>query len=123
MIGFDGDPQALQCLGGTAPVRPSVQEKNESTAMFINAGLVTNTSATLFTFLLSRACPASGPSFTIGITAKKTAAIPMPYAGSVTAGSKSSTKMWLDHTPYNTEFHHRNQVKHGSWIFQFQLNQ
>ena len=61
--------------------------------MFISAGLVTNTSATLFTFLLSRACPvASGPSFTISITAKKTAAMPMPYAGSVTAGSKSSTK-------------------------------
>jgi len=31
--------------------------------------------------------------------------------------------MWLDRTPYNAEFHHRNQVKHGSWIFQLQPDQ
>jgi hypothetical protein len=75
------------------PSDQAFRKKKENTAMFTSAGLVTNTSATLFTFLLSRACPAaSGPSFTISITAKKTAAMPMPYAGSVTAGSKSSTK-------------------------------
>jgi transposase len=27
-------------------------------------------------------------------------------------------KMWLDRTPYNAELHHRNQLQHGSWIFQ-----
>jgi hypothetical protein len=27
-------------------------------------------------------------------------------------------KMWLDRTPYDPELHHRNQLKHGSWIFQ-----
>jgi hypothetical protein len=32
-------------------------------------------------------------------------------------------KMWLDRTPYNAEFHHRNQLKHGSWIFQLEPNQ
>jgi transposase len=30
-------------------------------------------------------------------------------------------KMWIDRTPYNAELHHRNQLQHGSWIFQ--LNQ
>jgi hypothetical protein len=29
-------------------------------------------------------------------------------------------KMWMDRTPYNPELHHRNQVKHGSWVFRFQ---
>ena len=29
-------------------------------------------------------------------------------------------KMWLDRSPYNAELHHRNQLQHGSWIFQFQ---
>jgi hypothetical protein len=29
-------------------------------------------------------------------------------------------KMWIDRTPYNAEFHHRNQLQHGSWIFQLQ---
>jgi hypothetical protein len=29
-------------------------------------------------------------------------------------------KMWIDRTPYNAELHHRNQVQHGSWIFQLQ---
>jgi hypothetical protein len=27
-------------------------------------------------------------------------------------------KMWLDRTPYDAELHHRNQLQHGSWIFQ-----
>jgi transposase len=27
-------------------------------------------------------------------------------------------KMWIDRTPYDPELHHRNQVQHGSWIFQ-----
>ena len=27
-------------------------------------------------------------------------------------------KMWIDRTPYNAELHHRNQLQHGSWIFQ-----
>jgi transposase len=27
-------------------------------------------------------------------------------------------KMWLERTPYDPELHHRNQLKHGSWIFQ-----
>ena len=27
-------------------------------------------------------------------------------------------KMWLDRTPYEPELHHRNQLKHGSWILQ-----
>jgi hypothetical protein len=26
--------------------------------------------------------------------------------------------MWIDRTPYNAELHHRNQLQHGSWIFQ-----
>jgi transposase len=29
-------------------------------------------------------------------------------------------KMWLDHQPYDPELHHRNQLKHGSWIFRLQ---
>jgi hypothetical protein len=29
-------------------------------------------------------------------------------------------KMWIDRTPYNAELHHRNQLQHGSWIFQLQ---
>ena len=27
-------------------------------------------------------------------------------------------KMWMDRTPYDPELHHRNQLQHGSWIFQ-----
>jgi transposase len=27
-------------------------------------------------------------------------------------------KMWLDRSPYDAELHHRNQLKHGSWILQ-----
>jgi transposase len=29
-------------------------------------------------------------------------------------------KMWIERTPYNAELHHRNQLQHGSWIFQLQ---
>jgi len=27
-------------------------------------------------------------------------------------------KMWIERTPYDPELHHRNQLQHGSWIFQ-----
>ena len=27
-------------------------------------------------------------------------------------------RMWMDRTPYDAELHHRNQLQHGSWIFQ-----
>jgi hypothetical protein len=27
-------------------------------------------------------------------------------------------KMWMDRTLYDPELHHRNQLQHGSWIFQ-----
>ena len=27
-------------------------------------------------------------------------------------------KMWIDRNPYDAELHHRNQLNHGSWIFQ-----
>jgi len=26
--------------------------------------------------------------------------------------------MWIDRKPYDAELHHRNQLNHGSWIFQ-----
>lgn len=29
-------------------------------------------------------------------------------------------KMWQTHTPYDPEFHARNQQRHGSWVLQFQ---
>jgi hypothetical protein len=27
-------------------------------------------------------------------------------------------KMWQTHTPYDPEYHARNQQKHGSWVLQ-----
>jgi hypothetical protein len=29
-------------------------------------------------------------------------------------------KMWQTHTPYDPEYHARNQQRHGSWVLQFQ---
>lgn len=29
-------------------------------------------------------------------------------------------KMWLDRQPYNPQLHHKNQLAHGSWIFELQ---
>jgi hypothetical protein len=86
---FDGDAQNLQCLGGTAPVTSAP----ENIVTVINAGPVTNTSATPSIFSPSRVClVVRGPRFTTSITAKRIAVTPMPCADSVTAGLKSSTK-------------------------------
>ena len=30
-------------------------------------------------------------------------------------------KMWLDRQPYDPELHHKNQLKHGSWIFRLEV--
>jgi hypothetical protein len=31
-------------------------------------------------------------------------------------------KMWQTHTPYDPEYHARNQQKHGSWVLQLNPN-
>jgi transposase IS116/IS110/IS902 family protein len=86
---FDGDAQALQCLGGTAPVTNGL----ENTVTFTNAGLVTNISGTPSICLLNKVYPVVfGPSFTTGITAKRIAAMLMPYGDWAIAGSKSFTE-------------------------------
>jgi hypothetical protein len=50
-------------------------------------------------------------------TVRKTTPTPDRYVASDNAGLESSNKMWLERTPYNPEFHHLNQVRHGSWVF------
>jgi transposase len=91
---FGGDAQALQCLGGTAPV----SKRSGNTVTFSNVGLVTNTSDMPSIFSLRRVCPVvSGPSVTISIIAKRIAVMLMPYVDSGTAGSKSFTKCgWIE---------------------------
>ena len=91
---FGGDVQALQCLGGTAPVtKRSGKSRHVQKRRACNKHLRPPS-----IFLLTRVCPVvSGPSVTISIIAKRIAVMLMPYADWRTAGSKSFTKCgWIE---------------------------
>jgi hypothetical protein len=84
---FGGNAQALQCLGGTAPVT----KRSGKYRHVHQRWACENTSGTLSIFLLITVCPlVSGPSVTMSIIARRIAAMLMPYVDSHIAGSKYS---------------------------------
>jgi transposase len=122
---FGGDPQKLQCLAGTAPVtrrtgKPKSHFNPARWPVYQRWGcnkhlrhaihLLSEQSLTRCAWadLYYRAHRAKGHS----------------HAGALRCLGqrwlKILHKMWLDHTPYDPEFHHRNQLQHGSWVLRFQ---
>ena len=89
---FDGDPQALQCLGGTAPVTKRSGKKRKYCHVHQRWACDKHLRHAIYLFAEQSLSRCVWAELYYQHTAKKTAAMPMPYAGSVTAGSKSSTK-------------------------------
>jgi transposase len=112
---FGDDPQNLQCLGGTAPVtRRSGKRRHCHQRWACNKHL--RHAIHLFAeHSVSRCAWAD-------IYYHHHRQKDHSHANALRRLShrwlKIIHKMWLDRTPYDPELHHRNQLKHGSWIFQ-----
>jgi transposase len=117
---FGGDPQNLQCLAGSAPVtkRSGTQRKywhvhqrwacdkhlRHAMHLFAEQSLSRCVWAELY-YQLHR---------------QKNQSHANALRRLAHRWLKIIYKMWIERTPYNAELHHRNQLQHGSWIFQLQ---
>jgi transposase len=112
---FDGDAQALQCLGGTAPV---TQRSGKYRHVHQRWACDKHLRHALYLFAeqsLSR-CVWAELYYRHHRQKDRSHANAIRRLGH--RWLKIIHRMWIDRTPYNAELHHRNQLQHGSWIFQ-----
>jgi transposase len=114
---FGGDAQNLQCLGGTAPV---TQRSGKRRYCYKRWACDKHLRHAIHLFAeqsLSRCAWAD-------IYYQHHRQKDHSHANAVRRLGhrwlKIIHKMWIDRIPYNAELHHRNQLQHGSWIFQLQ---
>src|SRR5580704_1989715 len=112
---FQGDVQNLQCLAGTGPVTKrsgKLWESHQRWACSKPLRLVLQ----LFSEHTFTQCAWAE------IYYRTHRAKDQSHAGALRCLAhrwlKIIYKMWLERTPYDPELHHRNQLKHGSWVFE-----
>jgi len=119
---FGGDAQNLQCLAGTAPVTRRSGKKGKKNYWHVHQRWACDKYLRHALHLFSE------QSLTRCVWAElyyqhhrqKNQSHASALRRLANRWLKIIHKMWIDRTPYNPELHHRNQVQHGSWIFQLQ---
>jgi transposase len=112
---FGGDVQALQCLGGTAPVtKHSGKSRHVQKRRACNKHL--RHALHLFADQSLSRCVWAERYYQHH--RQKDCSHANALRRLAHRWLKIIHKMWMDRTPYNAELHHRNQLQHGSWIFQ-----
>jgi hypothetical protein len=112
---FGGDVQALQCLGGTAPVtKRSGKSRHVQKRRACNKHL--RHALHLFADQSLSRCVWAERYYQHH--RQKDCSHPNALRRLAHRWLKIIHKMWMARTPYDAEIHHRNQLQHGSWIFQ-----
>jgi len=112
---FGGDAQNLQCLGGTAPV---TKRSGKRRYCYIRWACNKHLRYAIHLFAeqsLSR-CVWAERYYQHHRQKGQSHANALRRLGH--RWLKILHKMWIDRNPYDAELHHRNQLNHGSWIFQ-----
>lgn len=112
-----GDPQALQCVAGTAPVS---FQSGKISKVRIRHSCNMNLRAAMYLFAdhSRKGCAWAAVYYSAKIGQGKTHAQALRCLGQ--RWLKIIWKMWQTHTPYDPELHTRNQTAHGSWVLNFQ---
>ena len=111
---FDGDAQALQCLGGTAPVtKRSGKYRHVHQRWACDKHL--RHAVYLFAEQSLSRCVWAELYYRHHRQKDRSHANAIRRLGH--RWLKIIHKMWIERAPYNAELHHRNQLQHGSWIF------
>jgi transposase len=111
---FDS-PEALQCYGGTAPVSYQTGKLNKVHVRWACNKMLRHT-VHLWANLSRQKCPWAEAYYRKKIAEGKKHATALRCLGQ--RWLKILWKMWQTRTPYNPEFHQRNQIRHGSWVIQ-----
>ena len=117
---FDGDAQNLQCLAGTAPVTRRSGKRRKYWPVHQRWACNKHLRHAIHLFSeqsLSR-CVWAQRYYQHHRQKDQSHASALRRLGH--RWLKIIYKLWTDRTPYNAELHHRNQLRHGSWIFQLQ---
>ena len=118
---FGGDPQNLQCLGGTAPVTIRSGEKRQYWHVHQRWACDKHLRHAIHLFAEQSLSSSVWASIYYEHHRQKNQSHANALRRLGHRWLKIIHKMWIDRTPYNAELHHRSQLQHGSWIFQ--LNQ
>ncbi len=112
---FGGDVQGLQCLGGTAPVtKRSGKYRHVHQRWACDKHL--RHALHLFAERSLSRCVWAERYYQLHRQKDRSHANALRRLAH--RWLKIIHKMWMDRTPYDPELHHRNQLQHGSWIFQ-----
>jgi hypothetical protein len=112
---FDGDAQALQCFGGAGPVtKRSGKYRHVQQRWACNKHL--RHAIHLFAEHSLSRCVWAERYYQHHRQKDRSHADALRRVGH--RWLKIIHRMWIDRTPYDAELHHRNQLQHGSWIFQ-----
>ncbi|HYZ72910.1 MAG TPA: IS110 family transposase [Chthoniobacterales bacterium] len=114
---FD-EPQALQCLCGTAPVTKRSGKKRKYWSVHQRWACNKHLRHALHLFADKSLTRCVWAEIYYQHHRQKNQSHASALRRLANRWLKIIYKMWKDHTPYDPELHHRNQLKHGSWILQ-----
>jgi Transposase/Transposase IS116/IS110/IS902 family len=118
---FGADPQALQCLAGSAPVTKRSGKRRQFWHVHQRRACDKHLRHALHLFADQSLSRCVWAELYYQHHRQKNHSHANALRRLAHRWLKIIYKMWIDRTPYNAELHHRNQLQHGSWIFQ--LNQ
>jgi hypothetical protein len=118
---FGGDPQNLQCLAGSAPVTKRSGKRRKFWHVHQRRACDKHLRHALHLFADQSLSRCVWAELYYQHHRQKNQSHANALRRLAHRWLKIIYKMWIDRTPYNAELHHRNQLQHGSWIFQ--LNQ
>src|SRR6202011_6157844 len=117
---FGGDPQNLQCLAGSAPVTKRSGKQRKYWHVHQRWACDKHLRHTIHLFAEQSLSRCVWAEIYYQHHRQKNQSHANALRRLAHRWLKIIYKMWIDRTPYNAELHHRNQLQHGSWIFQLQ---
>jgi hypothetical protein len=114
---FD-EVQALQCLGGTAPVTKRSGKKRKYWTVHQRWACNKHLRHALHLFADKSLARCAWAEIYYQHHRQKNQSHASALRRLANRWLKIIYKMWKDRTPYDAELHHQNQLKHGSWILQ-----
>src|SRR5712672_3398271 len=117
---FGGDPQNLQCLAGRAPVTQRSGKQRKYWHVHHRWACDKHLRHAIHLFAEQSLSRCAWAEIYYQLHRQKNQSHANALRRLAHRWLKIIYKMWIDRTPYDAELHHRNQLQHGSWIFQLQ---
>ena len=115
---FGGEPQNLQCLAGSAPVTKRSGKRRKYWHVHTRWACDKHLRHAMHLFAEQSLSRCVWAQLYYQLHRQRNQSHANALRRLANRWLKIIYKMWKDRTPYDPELHHRNQLKHGSWILQ-----